>query len=816
MRKVALPGLIVLAGLFFPTFAAGAQHPLRVPHKAAPFGSHSKAACGKPSRGRASCFALIETNASGATLTSALPSGYGPADFQTTYNLTALSANRGTGETVAIVDAYDDPNADSDLAVYRSTYGLSPCTTANGCFEKVNQTGGSTPPPVDSTGGWEAEESLDLDMVSAIAPNAHILLVEANDNFTVNLATAVNQAAALGANVISNSYGGPESSATIAAFNADYHHPGIAVVASSGDHGWDNCWGSSCAAGPNFPASSQYVEAIGGTSLTSISPRTESTWGLANVWGAGSGCSSVVLKPSWQTDSGCTNRTVADVSADADPDTGAAVYDTYAPYTGWLIVGGTSESAPINGGYDALLGSTTGTPGWEYGNHIWNDVTTGSNGTCGTYICNAGPAYDGPTGLGTPNGSLAVAPPSTPTITSAPTNPTTSTSASFSFTDTDTTATFKCSLDGATYAACTSPQSYTGLGVGSHTFDVEAVDTGGTSSPASYTWQINAATPLPPPSPTITSKPSNPTTSTSATFTFTDTHTTATFKCRRDGFSYSACTSPTNYSGLSVGSHTFDVVAVDTGGTSSPASYTWQINATPPPPPSPTITSKPRNPTTSTSATFTFTDTHTTATFKCRRDGFSYSACTSPTNYSGLSVGSHTFDVEAVDTGGTSSPASYTWQINATPPPPPSPTITSKPRNPTTSTSATFTFTDTHTTATFKCSRDGSSYSACTSPTNYSGLSVGSHRFGVEAVGTGGTSSPATYTWTITAPANECVVPRLYGDTLKKAKAALSKANCSLGRVTKIWFRRTKVVFLQNPRPGRTKPNGYRVDIWLI
>ena len=644
MRKVALPGLVVLAGLLFPTFAAGAQHPRTVPHKAAPFGSHSKAACGKPSTGRASCFALIETNASGAALTTALPSGYGPADFQTAYNITALSANGGKGETVAIVDAYDDPDAESDLAVYRSTYGLSPCTTANGCFEKVNQTGGSTPPPVDSTGGWELEESLDLDMVSAIAPNAHILLVEANDNTFVNLGTAVNEAASLGANVISNSYGAPESSAIIANFNAYYNHPGIAVVVSSGDHGWDDCWGTpNCATGPNFPASSQHVQAIGGTSLTSISPRTESAWGLANVWGAGSGCSNVVPKPSWQTDPGCTNRTVADVSADADPNTGAAVYDTYAPNTGWLIVGGTSESAPINGGYDALLGSTTGTPGWEYGKNIWNDVTTGSNGTCGTYICNAVLGYEGPTGLGTPNGSLAVPPPPTPTITSEPTNPTTSTSATFTFTDTDTTATFKCSLDGS-----------------------------------------------------------------------------------------------------------------------------------------------------------------------------AHSACTSPANYTGLTVGSHTFGVEAVDTGGTSSPTTYTWQINATSPPPPSPTITSKPSNPTTSTSATFTFTDTDTTATFKCSLDGSAYSACTSPANYTGLTVGSHTFGVEAVDTGGTSSPTTYTWTITAPANKCVVPRLYGDTLNQAKAALSKANCSLGRVTNILFRRTKVVILQNPPAGRTEPNGYRVDIWLI
>jgi hypothetical protein len=808
MRKVALSGMVILAGLLLPTFAAGAQHPRALPHKAAPFGSHSKAAC-PPQSGRANCFALIETDASGAALTSALPSGYGPADFQTAYNLTALSANAGTGETVAIVDAYDDPNAESDLATYRSTYGLSACTTADGCFKKVNQTGGSTPPPVDSTGGWEVEESLDLDMVSAIAPNAHILLVEASSNANTDLYPAVDEAASLGANVISNSYGEPESSGS-AGDNAYYDHPGIAVVVSSGDDGWDDC-NLSCEPGPNYPASSPDVEAVGGTSLTSTSPRAESAWS-----GAGSGCSSVFSKPSWQTDPDCANRTVADVSADADPGTGAAVYDSY-PYEGttldWVVVGGTSESAPINGGYDALLGSTTGTPGWEYGRNIWNDITTGSNGTCGTYICNAGSGYDGPTGLGTPNGTLAVPPTPTPAITSEPSNPTTSTSASFSFTDTDSTATFKCSLDGATYAVCTSPQSYTGLSAGSHTFGVEAVDTGGTSAPTTYTWTINPVV-TPPATPTITSEPSNPTTSTSATFTFTDSTAGATFLCSLDGAAYAACTSPQSYTGLGVGSHTFEVEATDTGNTSSPATYTWTINPVPVTPPAPAITSEPTNPTTSTSASISFTDTDSTATFQCSLDGSAYVACTSPKSYTGLSTGSHTFKVEAVDTGGTSSPASYTWTINPVVSPPSTPTITSEPSNPTTSTSATFKFTDSVAAVTFECSLDGSAYSTCASPKSYTGLSYGSHTFKVEAVNSGGTSSPASYIWTITAP--KCVVPWLFGDTLSRAETALADGHCDVGHVTNVGSRRTKHVFLQIPLPGQTEPNGYPVNIWLF
>jgi hypothetical protein len=193
---------------------------------------------------------------------------------------------------------------------------------------------------------------------------------------------------------ISNSYGGDEGSGS--PFKSDYNHPGIAVTASSGDNGWDGC-----SSGPCFPASSQYVEAVGGTSLTSINPRVESAWA-----GAGSACSNIFQKPPWQTDSGCARRTVADVSADADPNTGVAVYDSQPNIGGWAIFGGTSASSPMLAAFDTLVGSTD--PSWAYSDDLWNDVTTGSNGTCGTYICNAGPGYDGPTGLGTPNGTLPV------------------------------------------------------------------------------------------------------------------------------------------------------------------------------------------------------------------------------------------------------------------------------------------------------------------------------------------------------------------------------------------------------------------------
>jgi subtilase family serine protease len=299
---------------------------------------------------------------------------------------------------VAIVDAYDDPNAESNLAVYRSTYGIAACTTANGCFEKVNQNGvQGTYPRGDS--GWAQEISLDLDMVSAACPNCKILLVEANSASFTDLGIAENQAASLGANAISNSYGGSEFSGETSA-DTPYNHPGIAITVSSGDSGY----------GVQFPASSQYVTAVGGTSLARSSAGrgwSETAWS-----GAGSGCSAYEGKPSWQTDVvGCPNRTVADVSAVADPNTGVAVYDTFRT-GGWLVFGGTSVASPLVAAVYALAGNASS---FSYGSYPYghtaslNDVTSGSNGSCGgTYLCTAGPGYDGPTGLGTPSGAGAL------------------------------------------------------------------------------------------------------------------------------------------------------------------------------------------------------------------------------------------------------------------------------------------------------------------------------------------------------------------------------------------------------------------------
>ena len=342
--------------------------------------------CAAAAPGYARCHAKVRTDL-GAL---AVPSGYGPSDLQSAYN---LNASGGSGQTVAIVDAFDDPNAESDLAAYRSQFGLPACTTANGCFRKVDQSGGTHYPRRDS--GWAQEISLDLDMVSAICPNCHILLVEATSNSFANLAAAVDRAAIMGANAISNSYGGSEYSTEVTD-QSHYNHPGIAITVSSGDNGY----------GVEFPAASQYVTAVGGTHL--VRDGSARGWN-ETVWsGAGSGCSAYISKPSWQTDSGCSRRTVADVSAVADPSTGVAVYDTFQT-TGWLVFGGTSVSAPIIASVYALAGNASSV---NYGSYSYShttslfDVTSGSNGSCGgSYLCTGTTGYDGPTGNGTPNGT---------------------------------------------------------------------------------------------------------------------------------------------------------------------------------------------------------------------------------------------------------------------------------------------------------------------------------------------------------------------------------------------------------------------------
>jgi len=360
---------------------------------------HTQRLCSTPKRsGIMACFALRRTDSLHQhVVPGAVPSGYGPVDIQGAYG---LGGGNAAGRTVAIVDAYDDPNAESDLAAYRSQYGLPACTTANGCFKKVNQSGVQGNYPAGNT-GWAGEISLDLDMVSAACPTCHILLVEANSASIANLGTSVNTAVNLGAKYVSNSYGGSESGSETSWDTSYYHHNGVAVTASTGDNGY----------GVSYPAASPYVTAVGGTSLTRA--QNSRGWTDAAWSGAGSGCSAYEAKPSFQSsvNTGCARRAVADVSAVADPNTGVAVYQTYGG-SGWLVYGGTSASAPIIASVYALAGipgagDNPASYPYAHAGNLW-DVTTGSNGSCSpTQLCRAGVGWDGPTGLGTPNGTAA-------------------------------------------------------------------------------------------------------------------------------------------------------------------------------------------------------------------------------------------------------------------------------------------------------------------------------------------------------------------------------------------------------------------------
>jgi subtilase family serine protease len=344
--------------------------------------------------GTARCHAHVVTDArgnpkNGKLTPNATPSGYGPSDLRSAYNITG----NGSGTTIAIVDAYGYPNAEADLATYRSTYGLPACTTANGCFKKIDQTGGTHYPRMDT--GWAQEQALDLDMASAMCPGCKILLVQATTPTYGNLAQAVRTAAATpGVTVISNSYGGSETSSS--SYEPSYNQPGKAVTVSTGDSGY----------GVQFPASSPNVIAVGGTHLT----RAANARGWAETaWSSGgSGCSTVYAKPSFQSDPLCTKRMEADVSAVGDPNTGVAVYGPVSrSSSAWMVFGGTSVSAPLIGGIYGVTGHTPTGAATIYANKSQlNDVTSGSNGSCGgTYFCTAGAGYDGPTGNGTPNGT---------------------------------------------------------------------------------------------------------------------------------------------------------------------------------------------------------------------------------------------------------------------------------------------------------------------------------------------------------------------------------------------------------------------------
>jgi IPT/TIG domain len=427
-----------------------------------------RAGCGKPHLRRgAACQALrLVPSSSPASSSGASPSvkqrgargvrqgknkepaagALTPQDLHGAYDLPSETSVSGT-QTIAVVDAYKDPTVESDLAVYDQEFGLPECTNANGCLRVVNQKGDESPLPANE-GGWAIEITIDVQMAHAICQSCHILLVEAENEEDSSLAAGVNAALGAGATVISNSYASYGAEAEGAAEERElneqsYDHPDTVITASSGDCGYRDqatiepstqCEGLPSAVG--FPAVSPDVVAVGGTELSD----SAGSW-VSDVWGdGGGGCSSIFDAPTWQTgvsnwsDTHCGSfRLSADVSAEADPYTGVAVYDSTVEKgsreSGWLVYGGTSVASPIVAAEFALSGGARSVsyPAKTLYGHIGQaaalyDVTSGANGTCGgATSCEAAVGSDGPSGVGSPLGLAAFAPTAgTPASTSAP------------------------------------------------------------------------------------------------------------------------------------------------------------------------------------------------------------------------------------------------------------------------------------------------------------------------------------------------------------------------------------------------------------
>jgi hypothetical protein len=404
---------------------------------------------------------LVEGVPPGAAVerTTPVEGSLAPSDILGAYGLGG--AKPPTPQTIALVDAYDAPTIASDLEVFSARFGLAACNEANGCFSKVNQRGARSPLPPSGGAeerGWAQEIATDVELAHGICPACRLLLVEAESNANSSLYAAELTAASLGANEISNSWGGEEPSVDSPAFD----HPGVVITASAGDDGYLDWLSGEPSSAAEYPASSPHVIAVGGTRLklnaTSRAWERETVWndggwrnGLPEGFGAGGGgCSASFAAGAWQQSVadwpavGCgSRRAVADVSADADPYTGVAVYDSteYEGSRGWTMIGGTSVAAPIVASAFALAGGGRGVayPAQTlYENErgapaMLHDVTVGSNGQCrkrvsaetgearctteelarscaAQAICLAGLGYDGPSGVGTPAGIDALLP----------------------------------------------------------------------------------------------------------------------------------------------------------------------------------------------------------------------------------------------------------------------------------------------------------------------------------------------------------------------------------------------------------------------
>jgi len=350
------------------------------------------------------------------------PTGTFPGKMRTAYGFNKI-AKYGGGQVIALVDAYDDPNAEADLGTFSTTFKLPACTTANGCFTKIKAAG----TPADTT-GWTNEIALDTQWAHAIAPGAKIILVEAKSQSNADLYAAVDLAVANGATVVSMSWGGNEAS-NEATSDSHFEVTGVTFVAASGDRGH----------GVIYPAASPFVVGVGGTTLTLASNGTwtsETAWSCNSAFGcllnggSGGGESAYEAEPGYQAGVQTSGkRGVPDVAYDGNPNTGVPSYNSYncgsACLTGWGQFGGTSIGAPQWAALFAIANSERLVAGKTALNQPQNllypdaeadyhDITSGKNGSCGAQ-CNAGPGYDFVTGLGSPQANLLI-----PALVAAP------------------------------------------------------------------------------------------------------------------------------------------------------------------------------------------------------------------------------------------------------------------------------------------------------------------------------------------------------------------------------------------------------------
>ncbi|HEX4419731.1 MAG TPA: S53 family peptidase [Kofleriaceae bacterium] len=346
--------------------------------------------------GHFQCRSQVRTDEHNRIKPFATPSGLGPNDLASAYK---LNATKTSTATIAIVDAFNYPNAASDLASYRSQFGLPACTVASGCLTIDNAQGAGNAPAGDD---WTVEAALDLDLASAACPTCKLLLVEAKDDQGTGLFTAQHQAAAhAGVVAISNSWGGPSDGMDLSEDSTYFTIAGVNIFVASGD-------GGNTGSTADYPSTSAHVVSVGGTHLAKATGTTRG-WTETAWAGSGSSCSSVIPKPPYQTPAvppaACTKRATVDVSAVADPNTGLAVFN--AANGGWIVVGGTSAASPFVAGVFARYGlPKTNDASYPYGHTSeFFDITSGSNGSCNSALCKVGVGWDGPTGIGSPNGA---------------------------------------------------------------------------------------------------------------------------------------------------------------------------------------------------------------------------------------------------------------------------------------------------------------------------------------------------------------------------------------------------------------------------